>query len=107
MKEMTKKIVVCLVLNQMLNAMPDIKERLADVLGQDVDTLDAQLLPDTLTATAFAVTWEAVSSVINWRILVAGAVGIGITYYLCKRLKDDTEILTENQIYIMSRKLLT
>ena len=107
MKEMTKKIVVCLVLNQLLNSMPDTKERLADILGQDVESLNSQLLPDTLTATTFVVIWEAVSSVIDWRILIAAAVGIGITYYLSKRINGDTEILTDKQLFNVSRKLLT
>ena len=107
MNNITKKIIVCLVLNQILRAMPDIKKRVADATGQDANTFNTEILPDKIPVTAVAVIWQALSKVVDWRVLLALAAGGIFLYYISKRVDSETELLSDMQIYDVSRKLLT
>lgn len=106
MNQITKKIVVCLVLNQLLKAIPDIKNRVADATGQDPAAFNTDVLPDKIPVTAVAVIWQALSKVIDWRVLLALAAGGIFLYYLSKRMDTETELLSDRQIYDVSRNLL-
>lgn len=106
MNAITKKIIACMVLNQMLKAIPDIRNRVADATGQDVKTFDKQILPEAIPVTAVAIIWQALSTVLDWRILLALAAGGFALYYVSKRMDSETELLNDQQIYDVSRKLL-
>lgn len=106
MNPITKKIIACLVLNQILKAIPDIKKRVADATGQDANAFDTEILPDKIPVTAVAVIWQALSKVVDWRVLLALAVGGIFLYYLSKRMDTETELLSDRQIYDVSRNLL-
>lgn len=106
MNNITKKIVVCLVLNQLLKAIPDIKKRVADATGQDPNTFNTEILPNKIPATAVAIIWAALSKILGWKFLLALGAGGLVIFYLSRRLDGETEILSDQQLYDVSRNLL-
>ena len=106
MNTVTKKIIVCLVINQLLKALPESKTKLAGILGQDAESLEIDVLPETLTVAGIAIVWQALSSVIDWRILVAATVVVVAIYYITNRVDEDSDILSEAQLDNVSKKLL-
>lgn len=96
-----------MVFNQLLKAAPDLQDRLTDAIGRDVKIIDKQLLPDKIPATAVAIIWQALSTVLDWRVLMFLGAAAFAFYYVSKRMDSETELLNDQQIFDVSRNLLT
>jgi hypothetical protein len=106
-----------MVLNQIIRSIPDLRDRIADTTGQAPESLDIYALNiDTIPAAAIGVVWHAVSSVIDWRILLALSTAALLVYYYYSLTDDepltleDADMFTDEEIkgftYEISRKLL-
>jgi hypothetical protein len=113
MTEFGKKLIICMVLNQIIRMMPDMAVHIADVTGLDPEVMS--LNPDNITVEVIAIVWPVISMVIDWRILLALSISVLALYALYRYYDymtlEDSDLFTKEEAemfsYEISQKLLT
>ena len=96
MTPISKKIIICMVLNQIIRMMPDMAARIADITGLDPEIMS--LSPDNITVEVIAIVWPVISLVLDWRILLALSIS-ALAIYALYRYYDRDIVLEESNLF--------